>query len=685
MLAVVYLLGCLLVGFSIVKYFVPEVFYGTRHTYEKKSLEVSPVMLWLPVCWITGILLVTWGVYIFGYIFSDTGKPLVFANVIAFVVFGILGTILFVVGKKKGKKSVRVFSNDRKSSQTEMIGVLLGILFASVLMFYSFYVGENNQLYIGNTIFGDFSPHLSMVRSFSKGNNFPTWYTFYSGIDVKYHFMFLFLVGNLEFLGMRIDYAFNVPSIMGMVFLYMLLYVLTVKVSGKRKAGAFAVLFFNFRSGSSLLGFLADIPAGESVWTRLKENTEYIGNTPNENWGLYQLNVYINQRHLAICLAVLVMVLILVLPYLYKTFDRWNKLRDKGEESVIAYVKATFFEKKAWELGSWKKAVFIGFISGASAFWNGATLIGLLIVLFFVAAFSRKRLDFVVIAGIAGGMALLQSKVFMQESSLVTTYRFGYLAENPTIWGVMSFLIRLMGVLLIVLVAAFLYYRGTRRYLTFVFATPLIFAFTVCMTTDINVNHKYVLVSFLLLNVIAATFVADMENKKDIIRNMGVGLLVILLTATGIYDTYCVFNKNGPGKSVVVDLNAPVTHWIAEHAEAYDIFLTPPYTIHKVTMGGAMLYQGWPTFAWSAGYDTGYRTEQINAMYSANTSEELINLIEENSIRYIVVDDNCRNSTEYVLREDIIAATYKAVYSEGEAELKLTIYDTLEPLVEIGY
>ena len=271
----------------------------------------------------------------------------------------------------------------------------------------------------------------------------------------------------------------------------------------------------------------------------------------------------------------------------------------------------------------------------------------------------------------------------MQESSLVTTYRFGYLAENPTIWGVVSFLIRLMGVLIVILAAAFLYYRGAKRYLTFAFATPLVFAFTVCMTTDINVNHKYVLISFMLLNVMAATFVADMINKKDIVRNMGVGLLVVLLTSTGIYDTYCVFHKNGPGKSFTVDLNASVTKWIIENADASDVFLTPPYTIHGVTMGGAMLYQGWATFAWSAGYDTAYRTEQIKAMYSSTSSEELVNLIDENGIRYIIVDDNCRNSQEYNLREDIIAATYKEVYSEGEGQTKLTIYDTLEQLVDI--
>lgn len=682
MLAVVYLFVCLFVGYAIGKCFIPELFSAARQSFEKKEINVSPVMLWLPAAWIVGILLVTWSVYIIANFFSFAARPLIYANMIVLVFYMILGSILLFWKKKRTMEPVIVFSGEKKKRVFEVLFVILCIVFTSALMFYTFYV-KNNSLFIGTTVFGDFSPHLSMIRSFSKGNNFPTWYTFFGGIDVKYHFMFLFLVGNLEFLGMRIDYAFNVPSIMGMVFLYMLLYVLTVKISGKRKAGYFAALFFSFRSASSFFEFLAETTKEESLWSKLTQNTEYIGNTPNESWGLYNLNVYVNQRHLALCLAILLLVLILVLPYLYETFAMWKEMKKEGNRKISSYFVETFFTKKGWKVESCRRAVFIGLLSGASAFWNGAVLIALLIVLFFIAAFSRKRMDFVIMAGLAGGLSVLQSKVFMTESSLVTRYQFGYLAENPTFFGVISFLIKLMGVLLIVLAAAFLYYKGVKRYLTFVFATPLFFALTFCLTKDINVNHKYVLISFMLLDVIAAAFVADMIKREDAIRNIGVGVLLILLTASGIYDTYCVFHKNGPEKSLAVELDAPVTKWIEENADAKDIFLTPPYTIHSVTMGGAMLYEGWQTFAWSAGYDTAYRSKQVIAMYSASSSEELIHLIDGEGIRYIVVDDNCRGNESYNLREDIIAGTYKAVYSEGEGEKKLTIYDTLEQLVEI--
>ena len=119
-------------------------------------------------------------------------------------------------------------------------------------MCYTFYIIAN-KLHVGFTVFSDFTPHLSMIRSFSKGNNFPTSYTCYAGEDIRYHFMFLFLVGNLEFLGMRLDFAFNIPSAMGLISVYLLLYVLAVKISERRSVGFLTGLLFTFRSSISFL------------------------------------------------------------------------------------------------------------------------------------------------------------------------------------------------------------------------------------------------------------------------------------------------------------------------------------------------------------------------------------------------------------------------------------------------
>lgn len=675
MLAIIYLAVCLFIGYVICSLIVPEIFQVTNQSFNKKIICVSPALVWVPAVSITGILLVTWSVYILAHFFQNARTPLVGANAIALVFYTVLGVALLIWKKKRRGFQKPVFlSEAKKCIGAECVFLILCLILTTALMFYTFYVKDGN-VYIGYTVFSDFSPHLSMIRSFSYGNNFPTWYPYYAGVDVKYHFMFQFLVGNLEFLGMRLDYAFNIPSIFSMMFVYMLLYVLAVKITGKRFAGYLAALLFTFRSSESLFTFLCETAQGESWWQKLKNNTEFIGYTTNENWGLWNLNVYANQRHLALCLAIMLLVLILVLPRLYETFELWTEMSHKKENTIKQYFVQTFFTADGWKINNYKMAIFIGVLSGASAFWNGAALIALLVMLFFIAALSRKRLDFVIIAGISGLLSMIQSKVFMTESAISAQYYFGFIAETKNIWGVASYILRLIGILAVVVVAAFMYYKGVKRYLTFVFATPFIFAFTVSLTVDPTVNHKYIMMSCMLLDIIVAAFIADIVKNKDIVRYIGAAILVVLLTSTGIYDAYSIYVRNGEGHSVVLDLNDPVTEWVAENADSKDIFLTPAYTVNRVTLGGAMLFDGWSYFAWSAGYDTFARDEQVKAMYSAASSEELLRLVEENQIRFIVVDQECRNS-EFTVREDVIASTFGIGYTEGSGDSMLTIYDT---------
>ena len=153
-----------------------------------------------------------------------------------------------------------------------------------------------------------------MIRSFSVSNNFPTQYSHFAGEDVRYHFMFQFMVGNLEYLGLRLDFAFNLPSIFGMVSLYMLLFVFVVRLTKSRLCGYLTAFLFTFRSSFTLFRYMAEQWKGD-VWNALKTNTEFLGYTQNENWGLWNLNVYCNQRHLAFAMALLVLALLLFLPY----------------------------------------------------------------------------------------------------------------------------------------------------------------------------------------------------------------------------------------------------------------------------------------------------------------------------------------------------------------------------------
>ena len=137
---------------------------------------------------------------------------------------------------------------------------------------------------------------------------------------------------------MRIDHAFNLPSLLSFLSAFMLLYVLTVKITGRMISGILALLFFAFRSGKALFIYLSKIPKSESIINALWNNTGFIGETPHEDWGLWNLNVYCNQRHFAFGLAVMFFVIILYLPNLYGMLETINR---KGLS-----LKGFFFDKE---------------------------------------------------------------------------------------------------------------------------------------------------------------------------------------------------------------------------------------------------------------------------------------------------------------------------------------------------
>ena len=539
----------------------------------------------------------------------------------------------------------------------------------------------DGKLKIGLSVFSDFSTHLSMMRSFSHGNNFPTEYTFFGGEDVKYHFMFQFLCGNLEYLGLRLDQALNIPSIISMIFSYFMLFVLAVKLSGRKTVGYITLLFYTFRSSNALLEYIITIPKGEVMHTLL-ENAEFIGATENENWGLWNLNVYCNQRHFSFSLTVMLIVIVLMLPCFFDGCVRLIALSREIKGNFAAlFFKKSMFSSDGWKIKDYKLPIFTGILLGASGFFNGAVLIGTVIVLFFLAAGSDRRLEFVIVAGIAGILSFIQSKCFITSQLFETKYFYGFLSNPKNFFGVLDYIFKLMGILPLVLLMQFVVSKGPRKYIMMCFSMPLVFSFYVSLTPDISVNHKYVMMSIMLLDVFAAVFVVDMFAKKDIWYSILGVLLSICLTATGFYEFYIVSKKNSDERAMRYAYEDDIMDWIWTNTDRDDIFLSANYYLmysgygNSLILSGSKMYSGWDYFSWSAGYDVGARNVMVAAIYSAASKEELYRLVDSTEIDYIVVDRVNRDSETYELNEYVIESAFEKVFIKGEGVDSFSIYD----------
>lgn len=671
MLGIIYLILAGLLGYEASKILTEE---------GKRIPGINCIWLVLPASFGVGTLLLTWSVYIISWFLSVAGKvtdPLLYGN--AIVMIGSM-LILIWMAVQKHRRTAAWENENKKNMRTKLAeklvsnksgfkkeAVLFGLLavFITYMMFYVFYI-QDGILYSGLTVYGDYAPHTAMMRSFSVGNNFPTQYPHYGGADVKYHFMFQFLAGNLEYLGLRIDFAYNIVSIASLVGFLMLLYQLALRITGKLCCGVLTIFLFFFRSGMAFFRFVWEHVQTGNLLETLSENVSFIGYTTNENWGLWNFNVYLNQRHLAFGLLMVTLALYL--------FMNWLEAGTAHEEKGFLWIKGRFFSKEGWKSRNLEQALLMGLFLGLCAFWNGAAVIGGLLILCGFAVFSDGKIDYAITAAVTVFFSWLQTKIFISGSAMSPQIYLGFLAEEKTVWGVVKYLFWMSGIFFLGLAVLVWFMRRRERTILMAFLFPTIFAFVLLMTPDINVNHKYIMISYAFLEIFWAWAVCSLWTWKIPGKILAV-LLAVCLSATGIYDFAIIVKGNGPGRRVAVNMNSDLTKWLEENLEKNDLLLTPEYSMNEVTMSGAMLYCGWPYYAWSAGYDTNYRAAQAVTIYTTTDSEELKRVVKQEKITYILFEEGSEFEQQQCV-EDTIAATYEKVYETEDGRIR--IYKTSE-------
>lgn len=679
MLGVIYVILCILTGKELAEGFLfrPERECAGR---EKRNFCWA---FW-PAALVTGTVVITWMVYVISYAAGavlGNSHPLFYGNLMVMVpVLGWLGGLYWKRFKEK-KKTPETESTvhgegtsvsrgsrvDRKRMiadmelfQKEALFFILLLVFLTWIMFYVFHI-KGGILYSGYTVFGDYAPHTAMMRSFSMGNNFPTQYPHYGGADIKYHFMFQFLTGNLEYLGIRIDFAYNLISVLFLLGFLMMLYELAVRITGRCAAGAGAVILFFFRSALTFFQFAAEHIKSGDLLAVLQENTSFIGYTPNENWGLWNFNVYLNQRHLA-----LGMVMVCTAVWIYLD---WLEAGTRHQETGLLWIKDRLFTREAWVCRDAGRALAVGILMGLCSFWNGAAVIGGLLILLGFAVFSDGKLDYALTALAAVVFTLLQTRFFIRESGMSFSFYWGFLAEDKSAAGVLWYLLQMSGVFFLGLIFLAVFLKRQERAVLAGFLVPAVFAFCISLTPDINVNHKYIMIAYAFLTIFWADAVIRIWRRGWAGKAAAL-VLAVCMTATGIYDFVVILRGNDERHRTAVKMDSNLTGWLSENLDSSDLILTPEYSMNEVTMSGVMMYCGWPYYAWSAGYDTYYRAAVATDIYTADDGETVKKLAEQEGITYILYEEDM-TFEENDCREDVIAETYPLVYTSDDGRIRI--------------
>ena len=736
MAAIFYIIASIFLGAGLILVLMPYM-KNRLIPFASDKNSVSKNFLFFPAAYLVGTLILSWITYFLAVIFKNAENPLLYANLYAFlIVIASVFAMCFFNRTKLNKwfYEFKKYGFKVSFSPMEWFILLFSAAFWSFFMFRSLYM-DGNVIRVGVSAFSDFGAHLPVVRNFSEGQNFPAQYPHFPDGTMRYHFMFYFYAANLEYLGLNIAWAINLPSILSVVSFSMLLYGLCVGISNKTVAGFLTCVFFAFRSSFAFFTYTYGFNNFLDFMFALKNNLyadgsprEHIGNTLRENWGLWAQKVYVNQRHLAFAMGLFILALYLLLPLFMNTIRSLRQSASVDKKSGVRfYITEIFLTKDAWLPEALIPCILSGLLLGLIAFWNGAVVIAAISVFFVMAAFSKHKLEYLVMAVITFLLSTFQSKIFVGSGtgSVSIQYKPGFLTESSNITIVSKYYTELLGILPFVLFAIFIaaiarkskplgyflsvimvslliilmpsvgtlqsiliiaVYLALLLYITFsikpdscvispwyvlVFAAPMVLASTLQLTPDITVNHKYIMLSVILLNIPVSDLLARLfSTRKKAAVSIAV-FLIALLTITGIVDVLTLYNLDK--NSVSYNEKESVKVWVQEKTNKDDIFLTHFMTHYgapmSIMLGGRSLYSGYPYFTMTAGYDVKTRDDIMKMIYSATSSDNLRLLAISENIDYIVIEEQNRTAAEYNLNEELFHDTFPVVFTDEEKNI----------------
>lgn len=552
------------------------------------------------------------------------------------------------------------FSNHRLLTILELGFFSLLFVCCLWLMFHTLrYNVSENEMVLGSKVWSDFGAHIPLIRSFSLGSNWPPEYPLFPGEKIKYHFLFYSIVGLLEKIGVRIDYALNIPSALGLFLLLVLLYKLAVLLFQRRSVGVLTIVFFFFNGSLSFINYFNK---HDTILGAIK-NIPSVKDFPSFGpWdhslvtAFTNLNVYTNQRHLAASFA-LVMAIIILLLSLQRKKHTSNYI-----EKIFPVVTSLI-----------PVSVCIGLLFSLLLFLNQAALVpAVIFAIGFFLFHPPSRVSLII--GFFISIPWIVLFYTIAQTGGTPVFEPGYLSEKPlAIKTFLEFWMHNLGLHILLFPIGMILAPKRIRWLALpvlvIFLLPNIYRFS----TDMINNHKFInlfTICISLYSSYALVLATEWFTKQKTLRLflVTIPLLFIILTLSGLIDFFAI--KNDYTISLTdIPKNKDAT-FIRDTIPKDAIILNSTWFYHPASTAGRKIYNGYAFFTWSAGYDTYKRESLVKEIFQSEDKIEVCQLLNQEHISYVEVN----NSPEEFLKP--ISPLWKNQFSQmySNSESGITIY-----------
>jgi DNA-binding beta-propeller fold protein YncE len=666
---------------------------------------------------LVGLLVSSWFTYLGGLAFARFWRPLLWGDALFFITA--IAVLCWLTWKRKIAKTTRDETKEhpattlylprpKGSSWADWVLIAGYVILVSWMMFASFNT-TGGKLRISNPEYSDFGPNTAIMQSFAVGHNFPTEYPHFSGDRIRYHFLFYFQAGNLEFLGLDPAWSLNLLSIITLVAMLMLVMALGEALFDSRVVGRLGSALFFFFGSLSYIPFLhkqGSVRGAIQAILHLRDFLPTIFPYRGEAWGTWSQVTFLNQRHFASAIGILLLVLaFLVIEYRVFYAKRAASISSgkaltpepggspEGTpetlpgntaplESFPAAKSATpltpvleLRQPTGFTTHTLRSTVpgfiFSGVLLGLLPMWNSAVFIAAFVVLTVLFVLCPLRVQMVALA-IPAGLIALPQMLYLSTGSgrahMPKLLHWGYTLDHPTAWNVTKYLGFSFGFKWLLIALALLFASKLQRRVFVAVSSLLVIAFCFQFTIEVLANQKFFHIWIIIANLFVAFGLWRLWRLSlggiTLPGKLAAILLFILIIPGGLIEFFPIHNTYW---SEVAYKNDPLIDWLMKETKPRDIFLTNRFVNHPMLMAGRRVFYGWPYYAWSAGYDASKRDKDYLELFQSRDPRKVFRLLKENGINYVAFDNAVRRG-EFVKRpnEQIYSTYFQKVFDDRQ-------------------